>query len=447
MRRIREAVSAHPVPGLVSFGLACALVAWFRLPAVARDTFWAEDGRTFVSSAATDGPGALLAPYEGYLHTVPRLVAALVAMLPVPLWAVATTAGACAVAGGLAVVVFVCARDVVPWLPARVFVAALTVLAPLAPREVLGDLANLHSLFLWALFWILLSRPRTTAGAIALSAIAFLGAMTEIQAVFLLPLIALRPRDRNAWIVRAGLLAGIAIQVIVTIGWPRPQNTNPAVPLSSIGYGYLVNGVMPLVVPQDQIGPVLAASGPALAVTVLLVVLAVAGYVIRRGTPTQRTLVLAALGGSAVVYAAGVAANPNTFYDYAQFTAAQLQNVWLTRYGVVPSMLLATIPAVGAAVAVRRHPGWSPLKASVLAAAAVSCLLVVSQVGPQFTRRSFGPEWQPQIAAAVQQCRADDETSSVALRETIGWHVAVPCRDLTAATPSDDDAGGERTGQ
>jgi hypothetical protein len=447
MGRVRDAVSAHLVPSLVALGLVCALVAWYRLPAVARDTFWAEDGRTFVSSAATYGPAALVAPYQGYLHTVPRLVAALVAMLPVPLWAVATTAGACAVAGGLAVVVFVCARDLVPWMPARVFVAALTVLAPLAPREVLGNLANLHSLILWALFWIVLSRPRTRAGAIGLSAIAFLGAMTEIQAVFLVPLIALRPRDRNAWIVRAGLLAGIAIQLIVTVGWPRPQNTNPVVPPASIAYGYLVNGVMPLVVPQDQIGPVLAASGPALGLTVLLAVLAVAVYVIRRGGPMQRTLVLAALGGSALVYAAGVAANPNTFYDYAQFTAAQLQNAWLTRYGVVPSMMLATIPAVGAAVAARRHPGWNPLKASVLAAAAVSCVLIVAQVGPQFTRRSFGPAWQPQIAAAVQQCRTDDDTSSVALRETIGWHVAVPCRDLTAGTASDDDAGGERTGQ
>lgn len=374
--RVRDAVGRRPVLLLVALGLACALVAWLRLPAVAHDTFWAEDGRTFVSSAALGGPVVLLQPYAGYLHTIPRLVAAVVVLLPVSWWALATTAAACAIAGALAVVVFVCARDLVPWLPARLFVAGLTVLAPLAPREVLGNLANLHSLILWTLFWIVLSRPRTTRAAVALAAVAVLGALTEIQAVFLAPLLLLRAHDRRVWIVRAGLIAGMVAQLVVTFAWPRAENTNPAVD----------------------------------------------------------PLVAAALAGSVLLYAVSVETNPNAFYDYAGLTRTRLDTVWLTRYGVVPSMLLALVPAVAASIAFcrrRLHRGRAQWPAwSVLAAAGLCAALILAQSGPQWTRRSDGPAWQPQLASAAEQCRRDDELKFVNLRETIGWKVSVPCRYL-----------------
>lgn len=430
-RRIQEAISRRPVVLLVAFGLGCALVAWLRIPAIARDTFWAEDGRTFVSSAALGGPGVLLQPYAGYLHTVPRLVAAVVVLFPVSSWALLTTAAACLIAGALAVVVFVCTRDLVPWVPARLLIAALTVGAPLVPREVLGNLANLHSLFLWALFWIVLSRPRRMRTAVLLSVVAFLGAMTEIQAVFLAPLLLIRTRDRSVWIVRAGLIAGIVAQLVVTVGWPRAANTNPPVDALSIAYGYLINAVMPLAVPQADLGHVLAASGPAVAIAVLLAIASAAAYAIVRGTPRQRVLVVAALSGSVLIYVASVVLNPNTFYDYAQLTPAQLSTVWLTRYGVVPSMLLALVPAVAATIAFRHRRGRPWLKWSVVALAAASAVLIAAQLGPQWTRRTDGPAWQPQLAAASAVCSRDDELRFVNLRETIGWKVTVPCADLT----------------
>ena len=117
--------------------------------------------------------------------------------------------------------VFVCTRDVIPWLPGRVLIAGLTVLAPLAPREVLGNAANVHSLVLWTVFWMLLYTPRTRAGSIALGIVALLGAATEIQCLFLLPLALIRWRDRRRWPMLAGLGAGLAMQLFVTLFWPR----------------------------------------------------------------------------------------------------------------------------------------------------------------------------------------------------------------------------------
>lgn len=445
--QLRDAVHRRPALLLIGLGLLCAAVAWLRIPTVARDTFWAEDGRTFVSAAALGGPSVLFQPYAGYLHTVPRLAAALVVLLPVSWWALATTAVACVVTGGLAVVVFVCTRDVVTWLPARIFIAGLTVLAPFAPREVLGNLANLHSLFLWTLFWSVLVRPRTRWGAIVLSAVALLGALTEIQAVLLLPLLLLFPsRERRVWIVRAGLLAGVVVQLVVTLGWPRAQNTNPGVDPLSMAYGYLINAVMPLGVSQGQLGHVLAASGPAVGIGVLAVILAAVWYVAARGTRAQRRLVLAALGGSVLLYLASVEANPNSFYDYAHLTSAEQQTVWLARYGVVPSMLLALFLPVAATVALTRRPVQSRSAWWIVSAAGLSAVLILTQLAPQWTRRSNGPEWQPQIAAAAAQCRRDDDLAFVNLRETISWKVSVPCRDLAATATVDQDRPGPRAG-
>ena len=422
---------------LVALAVSCAVIAWLRIPVIARDTFWAEDGRTFISSAAWGGPSVLFQPYAGYLHTVPRLVAAAVVLLPVSWWALATTATACAITGALAVVVFVCARDLVPWLPARFFIAGLTVIAPLAPREVLGNLANLHSVFLWTLFWIVLARPHRLRAAIVLSIVAFLGAMTEIQALFLAPLLLVRSRDRLVWVVRAGLIAGLVVQLVVTVGWPRAANTNPGVDPLSLAYGYLINAVMPLAVPQSRLGAVLASTGPAVGIAVLAVIAAGAVYVIVRGTHGQRLLAVAALSGSVLIYVASVATNPNTFYDYARLSSAQLSTVWLTRYGVVPSMLLALVLPLAAAIAFGRRHRLPALGWPVVVVAAVSVALVAAQLGPQWTRRSDGPAWQPQLAAAFAECRSDDELRFVNLKETIGWKVTVPCVDLTGRADAD----------
>ncbi len=59
--------------------VAATLLAWSRLSPVARDTLWAEDATRFLHVDDRDGLGAtLLRPYAGYLHVVPRLLAALV---------------------------------------------------------------------------------------------------------------------------------------------------------------------------------------------------------------------------------------------------------------------------------------------------------------------------------------------------------------------------------
>ena len=441
----------HPAASLALFGALCALVAWFRLPAIARDTLWAEDGRNFLQAASDHGlADTVLTPYAGYLHVVPRIIAGVVVTLPIAWWALAMTAASCLIAGGVAVVVFICARDVVPWAPARILVASLTVLAPLAPREVLGNTANLHSLLLWAMLWLLLYRPRTDLGAVALGAVGLFAGLTEIQGVLLVPLLLCKPHGRRRWVVRGGILLGLAAQLVVTVLWPRSHPVNPPVPPLSIAYGYLINAVMPIVVPQAGIGPVLSWAGPAVAVAILFCLTPAVVFALARGSRLQRVAVAALVVGSGVFFTVDILTNPNGFYDYASFTPAQLLAVWLTRYGVVPSMMLIALVPIAASIAVERRraalastpldpgpPGTrarsghpSVARTAAVASCAVIALLLIAQLGPQTTRRSWGPEWQPQVAAAAEGCESAAPSSRVVLKETIGWHVVVSCASI-----------------
>ncbi len=118
-------------------------------------------------------------------------------------------------------------------------------------------------------------------------------------------------------------------------------------------------------------------------------------------------------------------------------TGDELARVWLVRYGVVPSMMLAALMVLAISVAVsRRHAGDRRhvlgdrrMLAGSAALAVVAALLFVQFV-PQDTRRSAGPQWSPQVTADAQACERLPGTYVFHLDETISWHVWLSCRVL-----------------
>jgi hypothetical protein len=70
---------------LITF-LAVALVALRKSDSLLNPQFWAEDGALFfIEAERYGGWGLLFRPYEGYLHLLPRLIAALATPLPLTL--------------------------------------------------------------------------------------------------------------------------------------------------------------------------------------------------------------------------------------------------------------------------------------------------------------------------------------------------------------------------
>ncbi|GAA3893947.1 hypothetical protein GCM10022381_39490 [Leifsonia kafniensis] len=446
-----------------------SLASWLRLSVAARDTLWAEDARDFLGDAVRDGPiAALFTPYAGYLHTVPRIIAGVTEQVaPVDAWAMAMAGASCVVVGGVAALVFICARDSVPWGPARVILASITVLIPHAPHEVLGNTANLHWYFLWLMPWLLLYRPRSRVGAWLLGCVTLLAALTEIQMVLFLPLLLWKWRDRRRLPVRILYLVGIGIQIATTLIAPRGASQGAPIGFVSLVDGYLINAVMTVWFSSaPAIGHLLTTFGSLSGVVLLLPFFAAAAWGWWRGSPVQRVTILTLLLGSAVLYATAVEVSPGTFYDYASLPLSDRADPWLARYGVVPSMfLLALVPlAVGASrrrhrsgVAFRAVPGAAvgstPTPATaqtptptptptrrrrrvIVSSVVLLALLVLMlvQFSPRSTRRDDGPLWQPQVVAARTVCASEPPTHVVALAGAPAseWKVDLPCSRLDA---------------
>ena len=414
------------VPIAIAILVMGSTAEWLRLPAVARGTLWAEDARRFLNNAVAVGPiRALFIPYAGYLHTVPRLVAgAAVQFAPVSSWALVMSGASCIVAAGVAALVFVCSRDVVESLTPRLLLAAITLLDPLSPREVLGNTANLHWYFLWLSPWLLLYRPRSRVGAWALGAVALLASLTEIQLVFAAPLIAWRWRDRLRWPVRILFALGVAAQLVVTLSDPRGFASHSLIGLPSLAAGYLVNGVLPIVFPSSgSVGWSFAHGGPLIGIALLSTFLAVALWGALRSRGTLRWLFVLLPLSSMVLYAAAVEATPSAFSDYASNSTAHWANPWIDRYGVVPSLLLlAVIPL---ALSLARRPAR-------LVGALVLTAVLLAQFTPSTTRRDSGPLLAPQVTRALELCESRMPATQVSLAGAPGgnWLVVVSCARL-----------------
>jgi hypothetical protein len=453
-RKFRDRVITRPSAAIaVLFVVVGAVASWARLPTVAQNTLWAEDIRDFLGDAVKYGPlPSLVRPYAGYLHTVPRIIAGLTAQfVPVSGWANAMAFGACIVTGIVGGLVFISSGTTIRWMPARILVASITFLVPLAPHEVLGNTANLHWYFLWLAPWLLLYRPSSRAVAWIMAIAALFAALTEIQMVLFIPLMLWQRSDRRRLPIRALYLVGASLQIVTTLFAPRNSSTAHLVDPLSLGYGYLINCVMTIASPDPAVlGPMLLAFGPTVGILMLVPFAALALYVVLRGSKMQRILAATLFVGSFALYAIAVEISPGTFYEYASMSKLQLAVPWIARYGVVPSaFLLALVPL---ALVVWRHhrlgalarshslpqPGAVPIAARLRldrACLAVLCavlLIMAASFVPASTRRADGPVWQPQVAQQEASCQNQSSSAQIVLHGAplSRWNIYLTCAQL-----------------
>ena len=149
-------------------------------------SLFAEDGQIFLAEAHNDGLSAVLEPYAGYLHLIPRLIAA--AFEPAPITATPVLYAAGAIAVHLALLTPALSPRLgwlipTPLLRAILF-ATLCVMPPM--WEPFGNIANL--IFVAGICLLLLGLsedPRTTSGRVAeLLVIALLGMSGPLIVVF-----------------------------------------------------------------------------------------------------------------------------------------------------------------------------------------------------------------------------------------------------------------------
>jgi hypothetical protein len=361
--------------------------------------------------------------------------------------------GACIVTGIVGGLVYISSGTIIRWIPARVVLALITFLIPLAPREVLGNTANLHWYFLWLAPWLLLYRPTSRAASWVIGIAAFFATVTEIQMALFIPLMLWQRGDSRRAPIRALYLLGVVLQVVATLIAPRGSSGAHAVDLASLGYGYLINCVMTIVSANPVVlGPLILGFGPFVGLLILVPFIGLAIYAIRRGSQLQKIMAATLVFGSVALYVVAVEISPGIFYDYAAMSKVQLAVPWLARYGVVPSMfLLALIPL--AVVVSRRGNAVDTRRASpvLLHAARTGSILerftrdgfrfavllillavMVASFTPASTRRSNGPQWQPQVARQEARCVGLSPSAQVSLTgaPSAGWKLSVTCTQL-----------------
>ncbi|VXB55561.1 conserved membrane hypothetical protein [Arthrobacter sp. 9AX] len=411
--------------------LMLSLVAFGRIPASARGVLWAEDGGIFLRDAmARRGLLDITAPYDGYLHLIPRLAAKIVVrFFGVDDYALAMNFLGCLVAATVAVAVFYCSKELTSNLYARLAWASITVLVAPAPLETLGNFANIHSYFLWLTPWLLLKRAssRTSAALLFLAALAV--SLTEIVAVLFLPLLAFQIRDRTLWPARFGLAAGLTFQAIATVASPRSHPESFPLSFPSVIIGWFLNSPAALVYGNSATIISSIQHHGAWAVVVATAPFAFAvGFVFWKGSRQQKALGILFLYASAGVWIMTQFVNFQEYFDYAAFDAERWKTFFLSRYSTVPSMFVLALLPLGALC------GRDPIRWPGVTLLTGFVLLQLVYFFPQNTARNDGPDWQTGVRAARQECTNDPALQNafvdIAPDDWLKGGLALKCAEL-----------------
>ena len=193
-----------------------AAVLLLRIPGLpAWDSIYAEDYSEFLLGALRH-PWHLFAQYNGYEQLLPRVVAQLVAYLPLAYAAKVFACCGALTAAGCALFIFHASAGHIRSVTLRVVLGAAVLLLPVAPLEIADSTVDAPWYLLLALFWAVLWRPQTRGGTALAAVVGFVTAASNSIAILFAPLLAIRvfalrhTRDHG---VTAGWLAGCLVQV------------------------------------------------------------------------------------------------------------------------------------------------------------------------------------------------------------------------------------------
>ena len=198
-RPVRHFESAH-LWTLVACGLVIMARAW---PRLMRAHFWAEDGNLFFPQAVAQGYRSFFEPYADYYHLAPRLFAYAFTFFPLLYYPTLICLSSMLVFVATAALF---SKGSYAWLvPSQALRTLLCLAICMAPglREIIGNLANLHTVLIVYLCLICLRDSRSGITPVEL-AICFLGVGSEGACFVLLPslvwrLSAYKISTKEAW--------------------------------------------------------------------------------------------------------------------------------------------------------------------------------------------------------------------------------------------------------
>lgn len=410
--------------------IVCASIFdWLRLPRGGLDTFYAEDGRTFIGDWVNRPSFSLFfEPYAGYQHLLPRVVSFLVAYLtPIGWWANSIAILSCLVVGSVAYLIWVLSRDVVASTVARFALATLPVILPIARLEAIGDVTNLHWYMVYLMPWILLARPRTTLGKYGLAIVAFIAVMTEPQCVIYLPLAALMFfKQPGCRFTVVGWLAGSLVQGLTDLKFMGIRTADYANFLSG-AKGYSINAVATNAVASgSRLGSLVVRFGwwiPAVAVMVFMIA-AILTWIY--GSGHIRIAVTTVVLASFATWGFSFFLNNHSGFNYELMSTGQLLGMPFVRWGTGAAMLIAAVIPLSAATIIARWPQFRMVGYGCV----IGMVAVMSVWFAQGDTTRGGPHWNDGLKVGRTSCETQATTHVEIPSYPAGWAVSVPCKDL-----------------
>ena len=190
-------------------------------------TVWAEDGGIYTQQTVLRGTArTLFEGYNGYLQLPPCLL-----VIPTPFFPLRFLAIYCVLAGTItaAMLAWFIYHSTQEWITSkvlRVAVASLVVVAPTMGIDSTANVTNTIWLFLAALPWALISLQETRRDTVLRAIVAFLAATSSALSLIFVPLALgwwFYRRTRSAMTVGVAFLAGVMIQIVVSVSIKAPS--------------------------------------------------------------------------------------------------------------------------------------------------------------------------------------------------------------------------------
>ena len=341
-----------------------------------------------------------LQSYGGYLELVPRLIGQIVSLLPIRYAAAGFAVSGALIASGCGLFAYHASAPLISsrWL--RVLLGLSVLLLPVAQLEIADNGVNTPFYLLVALFWAVLWRPRSLAGALVAAVVAFATVASSPLALLFAPLLAARaivvPHRIRENAVTVGWATGCLLQVPFIMA-SHVSRTAHAAPANSVTY--LTRDVIRPALGWHLAWQLRAAFGPDGAPLIVGGLLAVIlGLAVATQARQCRVFVVTAVATGLV-------------FTFVAATLSWLPSQRVTlgmepgaRYSTLPILLIDAAMIVSADACARR---WGPRTWTVYVVAALVAVLAVGWVSDfrYPVSHNRGPAWALTVNTWLHHCQ------------------------------------------